>query len=180
MKLSFLGKVRGKKFLTQIWVFRSFFTNCAPPPFLLVFSFQNMYRLFAEIRMELALNQSQKHLLPGFSRISSYSSIQPNQPNLGQIWVNIGQKGPFSNFPEKPKRQYFLDCRGKASCKKLGNYNTQFSKKAKISFFTPKTMIREKIGKSDARFQKKSNKRAVLGLSNYIICLKIKRLTQKI
>ena len=38
MKLYFLGKIRGKKFLTQIWVFGSFFAS--PPP-----------RLFTQPRM---------------------------------------------------------------------------------------------------------------------------------
>ena len=36
-----------------------------------------------------------------FTGISSYSSIQPNQPNSGQIWVNFGQTGPFLKFPPK-------------------------------------------------------------------------------
>ena len=43
------------------------------------------------------------HLLSGFSEISSYSSIQPNQPNSGQIWVNFGQTGPFLKYRPKSK-----------------------------------------------------------------------------
>ena len=29
-------------------------------------------------------------------------------PNLGQIWVNFGQKGPFSNFPQKTETVIFF------------------------------------------------------------------------
>ena len=62
-----------------------------------------------------------------------FQRVQPNLGqiwiNLGQIWINFGQKGPFFKFHRKTKALIFLDCRGQASCKKLGNSNAQFSKK---------------------------------------------------
>ena len=32
----------------------------------------------------------------------------PKWPNLGQIWVNFGQKGPFFKFPQKTKAVIFF------------------------------------------------------------------------
>ena len=56
----------------------------------------------------LLKNRFQKHLLSGFSEISSYYSIQPNQPNIGQIWINIDQKASFFKFTRKTKVLIFF------------------------------------------------------------------------
>ena len=102
MKLSFLGKNKGKNFLTQIWVFGSFFQK----NFLLVPSFQNMYGLFAEIRKELAWNRFWKHLLSGFSGISSPETAAHIQQN-GQFWTVFGQNGQNGIFFKKAFGTFF-------------------------------------------------------------------------
>ena len=55
-----------------------------------------------------------------------YSQIWPN---LGQIWVNFGQKGPFLKFPKKCENVIFFDSRDYASSKKLGKSDAWLTKK---------------------------------------------------
>ena len=71
-------------------------------------------------------------VFPGFPAIPAFSQIRQTQAKFGSI---LAKKGHFSNFPEKPKPQYFLDCRGQASCKKKGNSNCSFQKNAKNPHF---------------------------------------------
>ena len=74
----FLGKIRGKNFLTQIWVFGSFFYPLKKI-FLLVPSFQNMYRFFRDF-------QPLKRLVPTSSQMA----------NFGQFLAKMGKTGIFS------------------------------------------------------------------------------------
>ena len=76
--------------------------------FLLVPSFQNMYRLFAQIRIELALNRFQKHLLSGLkgfpARKETVVHIQPN----GQFLTVFGQNGQNGENYQKSAWNIFL------------------------------------------------------------------------
>jgi len=55
-----------------------------------------------------------------------YSQIWPN---LGQIWVNFGQKGPFLKFLKRSENVIFFYSRDYASSKKLGKSDARFLKK---------------------------------------------------
>ena len=108
MKLYLLGKVRGKKFLTQIWVFGSFFRPLPPPRgggcqknFLLVPSFQNYVLVVCRNTKGTCLKSVSKTPTFRFSGIpalkETVAHIQPNS----QFWKVFGQNGQDGIFFQK-------------------------------------------------------------------------------
>ena len=78
-----------------------------------------------------------------FQLLQHPAKLATYRPNLGKFWP----KRAIFQISPKTKAAIFFDCRGQASCKKLGNSNAQFSKKMLktpvFGRFEPKRPIRE-------------------------------------
>ena len=76
-----------------------------------------MYGLFAEIQKELAENLFQKHLISGFSGISSLKeTVAHIQPN-GQFLKVFGQNGQNGIFFKKELGTFFSRLQALTNCK---------------------------------------------------------------
>ena len=116
---------------------RSFWEKCKKPLFLGIF-----FKVFCRNTNGTCLKSVSKTPTSRFSGISSYSSIQPN---LGQIWVNIGQKGPFFKFPRKNKAVIFFGLQRLGFLQKIRKFQCGvFEKNVKtpiFGYFGPKRPI---------------------------------------
>ena len=116
MKLYFLGKIRGKIFLTQIWVFGSFF-RLPPHPrkgggVKKIFYWSPAFRICTGFLpkyewnlLKIGLKNTYFRVFPGFPAIPASSQISQTQAKFGSI---LAKKGHFSNFPEKPRPKNFF------------------------------------------------------------------------
>ena len=62
------------------------------------------------------------HFFPLITTTKNTGTSGQKWPNLGQIWVNFGQKGPFLKFPQKSENVIFFDSREYASSKKIRKF----------------------------------------------------------
>ena len=77
---------------------------------------------------------------------------QASRPNLVQIWVNFGQKGPF----KKSENVFFFDYRDYASSKKLKDTMCGAQKNQKTLHFGPKRQISDRFSQNGENDQKSS------------------------
>ena len=116
----FLGKIRGKIFLTQIWVFGSFFVGGQK-----IFYWSPAFRIctgcLPKYEWKIGFKTTYFQVFPGFPAIPASSQISQTQAKFGSI---LAKKGQFSRL----KRLGFLQKFRKFQC-------AVFEKMLKTSIF---------------------------------------------